>query len=110
MLDIVKAKPLDYDKINRRAMSHWTLIYSLICDLRGNPLSDVLALNPSATHKRRLCEFRMTTDGWVNLHPAFSASGKDPIELVQYLAACDRRTAAEFLGDIVDRIVIVEAP
>jgi len=103
------AKPIDYEKINRRALKHWVLVHSLIVDLKGNPLGDVLRLNPAATHKRRLSEFRMTENGWVNLGPAFSASGKDTIEVLQYLGACDRRTAAEFLADILDRIVEVAA-
>lgn len=110
MLD-VKAKPLDYEKIGRHALKHWRLIHSLICDLKGNPLAEVAALAPAATHKRRLSEFRLLSDGgWVNLGVGFGASGKDLIEVVQYLGACDRRTAAEFLVDILDRIAVVEVP
>lgn len=43
---------------------------------------------------------------WFTLGPP-SASGPDVISIVEFLGECDRRTAADFLRELTDRLVEV---
>ena len=110
----------EYD-INQRAVKHWSIIYHMLVDMHGRPLGEVQRLNPNhvqqphGVHRHaapRLSEFRLAFAGpnagsWVCL--GNGARGDDLIDLVAYLGECDRRTASEWLGGVVKRIVSVEA-
>jgi hypothetical protein len=119
-------RPAKYDEreINRKAVKHWGVIRNYLVDMHGRSM--VRSLNPNhiAPDPNRarppgtpqLKEFRgpapWQPDGsigsWVDL--GTGQSGKSVVDLVVYLAdGVDRRTAADFLAALVDRIAIVEA-
>jgi hypothetical protein len=112
-----RAKPrYDEREIGRRALKFWPVLKDMVMDGRGRPLGEVAGLNPNYVaidpSKRRpdgpkLTELRGPSpwDGgsWHSL--TNGASGPDIISLVAYLGECDRRTAAEWLGRLVDRLV-----
>jgi hypothetical protein len=118
LLDTVKAKPLDYRAINRRAWRHWRVVHSHLVDLHGRILVGVLQqLNPEAAKRRaekreparRLEHFTIGDGGsWRNV--GSGSVGPDVISLVQWLAHdCTREAAAEWLDDLTGRIVEVAA-
>ena len=116
-------RPQTYDarEINRKAIQHWPILYNMIVDMHGRPLGEVRRLNPNfveqphGVHRHngpRLVEFRgpggsPNEGSWVCL--GNGAKGDDLIDLVAYLGETDRRTAGEWLGGVVKRIVSVEA-
>jgi hypothetical protein len=111
---------LDYRAINARAIKHWPILYHMIVDFHGRPLGAVQRLNPNFVEQKhgvprhgapRLIELRGPSpwDGgsWVCL--GNGARGADPVDLVAFLGECDRRTAGDWLGSLVNRIVEVAA-
>jgi hypothetical protein len=110
----------EYD-INAKAIKHSPILYHMIVDMHGRPLGEVRRLNPNyverphGVHRHnspRLAGFRMSfawpnEGSWHCLENG--AKGDDLIDLLAYLGECDRRTAGEWLGGVVKRIVSVEA-
>jgi hypothetical protein len=120
-----RAKPrYDEREINRKAVKHWGIIRNYLVDMRGRSM--VRSLNPNyiAPDPNRarppgcpqLKEFRgpapWQPDGsigaWVDV--GTGQSGKSVVDLVIFLAdGVDRRVAADFLAELVSRIVEVAA-
>jgi hypothetical protein len=115
-------RPQTYDarEVNRKAIQHFAIIYPMLVEMHGRPLAEVQRLNPNYDEPKhgvrrhgapQLVEFQ-GPGGWPNEGSwrclGNGASGDDLIDLVAYLGECDRRTAGEWLGRLVKRIVIVE--
>lgn len=118
-------RPAKYDEreINRKAVKQWGVIRNYLVDMHGRSM--VRSLNPNhiAPDPNRarppgapqLRELRgpspWDADGsvgsWADV--GTGKRGKDVISLVKYLGECDRRTAAQWLGDLVSRIVEIPA-
>lgn len=105
--------------VNAKAIRHFpSTIYPHLCDWHGHALADVRRLgdptydgSPNGRRSNDVWPKAVGLRGpnswdggsWLCFGPP-SASGKDVIALVEFLGQCDRKTAAEWLGDLVDRI------
>jgi hypothetical protein len=111
--------PLDCREITRAALKHWATIQHMIFDFHGRPLGEVarhpdyVRQDPGRPRRHgapRVTELRMSfaypNEGqWHCL--SNGTSGDDPIDLVAFLGECDRRTAAEWLRSVCNRMVEV---
>jgi hypothetical protein len=108
-----------YRDVNRKAVTHFSVIYDFMVDMHGRPMGELSRLNPAWVQPRhgvrdpnapRLIEFRILTQwpdagGWHCL--GSTARGDDIVALVEYLSGgADRKTCAERL---LDRIATVRA-
>jgi hypothetical protein len=120
------ARTSGYDArdLTRRALKAWPTIRGIVTDYQGFPVGEIWALNPSNApidpnrgmrrDGPRLLEFSGPDYREDNLGAwrclGNGASGKDLVELIQYLAGgCERRAAADYLRSIVERVVEIAA-
>jgi hypothetical protein len=130
MLDRVAKSETSYDArdLSRRAVANWSIVYRELVDWRGWAHNHVRALGPNFKPYE---PGRQRPDGWPRLaglkgpvafdakgntgswfcvgHEAAGAHGDDVVDLVVYLSGgASRRVCAEFLSDLLDRVVVVK--
>jgi hypothetical protein len=118
-------KPFDCREINRRAVSLWGSLRSHLVGLDGRPVGDIIRLREDATIPEpgrarkpggpQLREFRGPSPYEDNGGPGAwhdvgtGQSGPDVVSLLEYLSGgADRRTCADFLSRLCDRMVPVK--
>jgi hypothetical protein len=118
------ADKFDCRAVNRRAVALWPHLRAHIVGIKGQPLGDVLRLNPNYVERDpgrarpaggpQLKEFRGPgsdeRDGgpgaWRDI--GTGEGGPDLVSLIQYLSnGCERRVAADFLKSLCDRMVVI---
>jgi hypothetical protein len=125
---VAKAEPFDARELSRKAIANWPIVYPMLANWHGWAHEDIRRLGPDF---KAYDPSRPRPEGWPRLSglkgpspydangntgawfcvgwESGGAHGDDVVDLIVFLSGgASRRVCAEWLGDLLDRLVVVK--